>query len=205
MTAVTGLHGHLWQRLYDRVLAWSAHPRAPAILSALSFAESSFFPVPPDVMLAPMCLARPKKAWFFASICTLSSVFGGMLGYLIGRWAFSSIEPWLLDSAYAHVFERAVSAFQTWGVVYILLAGFTPIPYKIFTISAGVVGMPFLPFLLGSAAGRGGRFFLVAGIIRLFGEQASDRLRSWVDWAGWTVLVLVLLGLLAWWWFKAAA
>ena len=205
MTAVTGLHGHLWQRLYDRVLAWSAHQRAPAILSVLSFAESSFFPVPPDVMLAPMCLARPKKGWFFASICTVSSVFGGMLGYLIGRWAFSSIEPWLLDSAYSAVFERAVNAFQTWGVVYILLAGFTPIPYKIFTISAGVVGMPFVPFLLGSAVGRGGRFFLVAAIIRLFGERASDRLRNWVDLAGWTVLVLVLLGFLAWWWFKAAA
>jgi membrane protein DedA with SNARE-associated domain len=90
-------------------------------------------------------------------------------------------------------------------VVYILLAGFTPIPYKIFTISAGVVGMPFVPFLLGSVVGRGGRFFLVAGIIRLFGEQASERLRSWVDLAGWTVLVVVLLGFLAWWWFKAAA
>jgi len=193
----------VWQRLYDRVLAWSAHPRAPAILSLLSFAESSFFPVPPDVMLAPMCLARPRTGWRLATLCTVSSVLGGLLGYLIGRWAFSVIEPWLLSSSYAGVFQHAVDAFQTWGVIYILLAGFTPIPYKIFTVSAGVVGMPVIPFLVGSLVGRGGRFFLVAGIIRLFGDRASDRLRLWVDWAGWILLLSVLLGFLAWWLGKA--
>jgi len=193
----------VWQRLYDRVLAWSAHPRAPAILSLLSFAESSFFPVPPDVMLAPMCLARPRTGWRLATLCTVSSVLGGLLGYLIGRWAFSVIEPWLLSSSYAGVFQHAVDAFQTWGVIYILLAGFTPIPYKIFTVSAGVVGMPVIPFLVGSLVGRGGRFFLVAGIIRLFGDRASDRLRLWVVWAGWILLFSVLVGFLAWWLGKA--
>jgi len=155
-------------------------------------------------MLAPMCLAQTRKCWRFASICTLGSVLGGLFGYLIGRWAFTSIEPWLLASSYASVFQYAVESFRTWGVVYILLAGFTPIPYKVFTISAGVVGMPFIPFLLGSAVGRGGRFFLVAGIIRLFGDQASARLRSWVDMAGWTLLAGALLGFLAWWIWKSA-
>ena len=193
----------VWQRLYDRVLVWSVHRNAPAILSLLSFAESSFFPVPPDVMLAPMCLARPRSGWRFATLCTLSSVLGGLLGYLIGRWAFSFIEPWLLASSYAEVFRQAVDAFRTWGVIYIFLAGFTPIPYKVFTISAGVVGMPVIPFLLGSIVGRGGRFFLVAGIIRLFGDRASDRLRVWVDWAGWILLLLASLGFLAWWLGKA--
>lgn len=205
MKVLSSVDWRLWQRLYDRVIAWSSHRRAPAILSVLSFAESSFFPVPPDVMLAPMCLAQPKKGWRFAAICCASSVLGGLFGYLIGRWAFFLIEPWLLASSYAGVFQHAVHAFQTWGVVYILLAGFTPIPYKIFTIGAGVVGMPFIPFVLGSVAGRGGRFFLVAGIIRLFGDQASDRLRDWVDMAGWITLFLVVLGCLAWWWLGGNA
>ena len=185
--------------MYDRVLAWSAHKRAPAILSVLSFSESSFFPIPPDVMLAPMCLARPRKSWHFAALCTLSSVLGGLFGYLIGRWAFSAIEPWLMTSSYAEVFQAAVEAFKTWGVMYILLAGFTPIPYKIFTISAGVVGMPFLPFVLGSVAGRGGRFFLVAGIIRVMGDRAAEHIRAWVDWAGWIVILLMTIGILVWW------
>ena len=188
----------LFKRLYDQVLAWSSHPRAPAILSGLSFAESSFFPVPPDVMLGPMCLARPARAWFFPSLCTLSSVAGGLLGYLIGRLAFHWIEPWLMSSSYADVFLSAVASFERWGAIYILVAGFTPIPYKIFTIGAGVVGMPILPFMLGSVVGRGARFFLVAGLIRLMGDKAADRLRAWVDTIGWVVLLLAGIGLAAW-------
>lgn len=188
----------IWQRLYDRVLGWSAHRRAPAILAGLSFAESSFFPVPPDVMLAPMCLARPLRAWWLAAVCTISSVLGGLFGYLLGRWAFVAIEPWLLESSYADVFQAAVASFGTWGFAYILLAGFTPIPYKIFTISAGVVGMPVLPFLAGSVLGRGGRFFLVAGLIRAMGVRAAQRLRGWVDAIGWTVLALAVVAIAAW-------
>ena len=189
-----------WQALYDRVIAWSGHPRAPAILGTLSFAESSFFPVPPDVMLAPMCLAKPAKCWWYAGLCTVSSVLGGLFGYAVGRWAFASIEPWLMDSHYAGVFNSEVQSFENWGFVYILLAGFTPIPYKIFTISAGVVGMPFLPFIAGSVAGRSGRFFLVAGIIRMLGDQAAENLRRWVDLAGWLVLALVAIGFIVWQW-----
>lgn len=185
-------------RLYDLSLEWAAHPRAPGILSGLSFAESSFFPVPPDVMLAPMCLARPAKAWLFAALCTASSVLGGVLGYLIGRLAFHWIEPWLMASSYADVFLGAVQSFERWGAIYILLAGFTPIPYKVFTIGAGVVGMPVIPFLLGSTIGRGARFFLVAGLIRLLGERGAARLRHWVDTIGWAVLVLAGVGFLAW-------
>lgn len=187
-----------FQRLYDLVLGWSGHRKAPSILCVLSFAESSFFPIPPDVMLAPMCLARRASAWWFAFLCTVSSVAGGMLGYLIGRLAFDAIEPWLMSSSYAGTFQAAVDSFDQWGAVYILLAGFTPIPYKVFTISAGVVGMPVLPFILGSTAGRGARFFLVAGLVRLMGEKASERLRVWVDLIGWTVLALVVAGFLAW-------
>lgn len=181
----------MFRRLYDMVIAWSAHRRAPSILSVLSFTESSFFPIPPDVMLAPMCLAKPKKAWWYAFLCTSFSVLGGMAGYLIGLLAFEWIEPWLMASRYAETFNNAVQAFETWGFWYILLAGFTPIPYKVFTISAGVVGMPVVAFIGGSAAGRGGRFFLVAGLIRLGGEKLASRLRQYVDLIGWTTLALV--------------
>ncbi len=147
----------MFLKLYDRVISWSAHRRAPAILATLSFAESSFFPVPPDVMLIPMCLARPAKGWAYAALCTLFSVLGGMAGYLIGKLAFAWIEPWLMASSYAGIFTSAVAAFETWGFWYILLAGFTPIPYKVFTISAGVVGMPVLAFVWGPwLAGAGG-------------------------------------------------
>lgn len=191
----------MFQRLYDRVLKWSAHPKAPAFLCGLSFAESSFFPIPPDVMLAPMCLAQPRKSWRFATLCSVSSVLGGLLGYVIGRWAFTWIEPWLMSSAYAAVFNSAVDAFERYGFLYILVAGFTPIPYKVFTISAGVVGMPMIPFLLGSAIGRAARFFLVAGLIRAMGERAAMRLRVWVDAAGWVVLAIAIVGGAAWWYF----
>ncbi|NND44494.1 MAG: DedA family protein [Xanthomonadales bacterium] len=187
----------MFQKLYDRVLGWAAHRRAPAYLCALSAAESSVFPIPPDVMLAPMCLAKPRRAWYFATLCTISSVLGGLVGYLIGSLAFGLVEDWLLQSAWAGAFERAVVAFESHGFWYILLAGFTPIPYKVFTISAGVVGMPPLPFVLGSLAGRGGRFFLVAGLIRLGGERLARGLRRWVDLIGWGVLILVVAGLVA--------
>ncbi|NNL94112.1 MAG: DedA family protein [Xanthomonadales bacterium] len=183
----------MFRSLYDRVLAWSKHRHAPYYLCALSAAESSVFPVPPDVMLAPMSLAQPAKAWFFATICTISSVLGGLLGYLIGALAFELIEPWLMTSAYAGAFEKAVSAFDTHGFWYILLAGFTPIPYKVFTVSAGVVGMPPLPFIGGSLAGRGGRFFLVAGLIRIGGEPFAQKLRQWIDLIGYSVLAAAVI------------
>ncbi len=189
-----------WQMLYDKVLGWSGYPRAPAILSVLSFTESSFFPVPPDVMLAPMCLAKPAKAWIYATVCTLSSLAGGLFGYALGRWAFASIEPWLMNSVYAGLFNQAVESFGTWGFAYILLAGFTPIPYKVFTLSAGVVGMPVLTFLTGSLLGRSGRFFLVAGLIRLLAESGAVKLRSWVDFLGWLVLAVSLIGFIVWKW-----
>jgi membrane protein YqaA with SNARE-associated domain len=183
----------MFQRLYDRVIAWSAHRRAPAYLSLLSFTESSFFPIPPDVMLIPMCLARRASGWYYATLCTLFSVLGGMGGYLIGRLAFGWIEPWLMQSVYADAFASAVNAFETWGFWYILLAGFTPIPYKVFTISAGVVGMPLPAFIAGSAVGRGGRFFLVAALIRLGGQAFADGLRKYIDWIGWGVIAIALV------------
>lgn len=188
----------MFTALYDRVLSWSKHPRAPALLGGLSFAESSFFPIPPDVMLAPMCLARPARAFWYAALTTVTSVAGGLLGYLVGRVAFASVEGWLMASNYAPAFEQAVEAFDRYGFWAILLAGFSPVPYKVFTVSAGVVGMPLIPFVIGSVIGRGGRFFLVAGLLRLGGPSFATRLRAWVDWIGWTTVVVAIVGLIVW-------
>jgi membrane protein YqaA with SNARE-associated domain len=185
----------MFLRLYDYIISLAAHRRAGVYLAILSFTESSFFPIPPDIMLAPMCLAKPRKGWVYAGLCTLFSVLGGLAGYLIGKLAFDWIEPWLMSSKYAGAFTHAVESFDSWGFWYILLAGFTPIPYKVFTISAGVMGMPLLAFVAGSVVGRGGRFFLVAGLIRLGGEDISKRLRKYVDFIGWVTLALAIIAI----------
>lgn len=183
----------LFGPLYTRVLRWSRHPRAPWFLGGLSFAESTFFPVPPDFMLIPMVLARPQRGFRLALLCTVTSVVGGIFGYLIGYFAFDLIEPWLRTTHYYGTYLEARSYFAEYGFWVILLAGFSPIPYKIFTITAGVLAMPFLPFLLGSTVGRGGRFFLVAGLIVLGGERMEQRIRRHVEWLGWALVAVVAL------------
>ena len=181
-------------RLYERVLLWSKHPKAPWYLAGLSFSESSFFPIPPDVMLAPMVLAKPNYAWRFALITTIASVCGGMFGYLIGSFSFDIIEPWILKMGYAERFQNAQLWFEQWGVWVVFIAGFSPIPYKVFTIAAGVAAMAFIPFVLASMVGRGARFFLVAGLIYFGGEKMEKFFHRYIDRIGWALLgVLVLL------------
>ncbi len=183
----------LFTILYDKVMCWARHPRAGWYLAGLSFAESSFFPVPPDVMLAPMSMARPQRAWRLALLTTLASVAGGALGYLIGRLAFDAIAPFLHDWGYWGAYQQARSWFDAWGFWAIFVAGFSPIPYKVFTITAGVVSMPFLPFVLASFIGRGARFLLVAQLMAWGGEAMEQRLRRWVDWIGWLTLLAVVI------------
>lgn len=179
--------------LYARALQWSRHRHATWYLGGLSFAESSFFPIPPDVILAPMCLAEPKRAWWFATLTTITSVAGGALGYLIGYFAFDLIEPWIAGGKYWQAYQAAVAWFGEWGFWAVLIAGFSPIPYKAFTISAGVLSMSFLPFIIASAVGRGARFFLVAGLIRWGGSRMEGMIKDYIDRIGWvTVLLLVL-------------
>lgn len=191
----------LFEPIYARVMRWSAHPRAPWMLGGLSFAESTFFPVPPDVMLIPMTLARPHRGMRLAALCTAASVIGGLFGWLIGYFAFDLIEPWLRSTGHFDTYLQARAYFVQYGFWVILLAGFSPIPYKIFTISAGVMAMPLLPFLLGSVIGRGGRFFLVAGLIVLGGERMEQRIRRHVEWLGWGAVALVAAALIvARWW-----
>jgi len=183
----------IFSALYARVMRWSRHPHANWYLAGLSFAESSFFPIPPDVMLAPMSLARPSRAWYLALLTTLASVVGGVLGYLIGMLAFDAIEPILHQWGYHDRYLLAREWFADWGFWAVLLAGFSPIPYKVFTITAGVVGMVFLPFVLASVVGRGARFFLVAALMAWGGEAMEKRLHKWVDLLGWLTVVLVII------------
>jgi membrane protein YqaA with SNARE-associated domain len=187
---------NFFSSLYDRALVWAAHRHAGWYLAGLSFAESAFFPIPPDVMLAPMVLARRDRAWAYALMTTLASVAGGVLGYLIGMLAFDGVEPWIQQFGYAEAYQHARDWFDQWGVWVVFLAGFTPIPYKIFTISAGVTGMAFIPFIIASLIGRGARFFLVAGFIYLGGEKMEHLLRQYIDRLGWMLIVLLLLAYL---------
>ena len=185
----------MFKQLYDKVLNWSRHRHAEKYLAGLSFAESSFFPVPPDVMLAPMVLAEPDKAIRLALLTTIASVFGGMLGYSIGYFLFDSIAPWLQESRYWDKYLTAESWFKEWGVWAVFVAGFSPIPYKVFTIAAGVLQMAFIPFVLASAIGRGARFFLLSILISAGGAKLESGLRKYMDWIGWAVVVLVALGI----------
>jgi membrane protein YqaA with SNARE-associated domain len=157
------------RRLYDSVLRLAASPRAPAALFVVSFLESSFFPVPPDAMLAPMVLTRPEKAWRYALICTVASVLGGMLGYAIGFY-LDGFATWLL-ALIGHAEGPAVfqAWFEKWGLWVILIKGLTPIPYKLVTIASGLAHFSFLTFVVASIVTRGARFFMVAYVVKTFG------------------------------------
>lgn len=187
----------LFSPLYRRVMQWSRHPHAPWYLGGLSFAESSFFPIPPDVMLAPMALARPERAWRLALITTLASVAGGLAGYAIGHFAFELVQPWIeARPRYWQAYQQAVDWFGQYGFWAVFVAGFSPIPYKVFTIAAGVLSMALIPFTLASVIGRGARFYLVAGLMRLGGARMEAMLHRYVDALGWAVVALVVVALL---------
>jgi membrane protein YqaA with SNARE-associated domain len=163
-------------RLYMRTLALAASPRAPWWLAAVAFAESSFFPIPPDALLIPMVLARPDRAWRFATICMVASVLGGALGYAIGYFVFDGVMR--LPLAHALFGPDPLSAFQAWyarwGLAVILIKGMTPIPYKLVTIASGAARFSFPVFMAASVVTRGGRFFLVAALLRAFGTPVRD-------------------------------
>jgi len=184
----------MFQKLYDKTLQLSKHRHAAKYLCTLSFAESSFFPVPPDVMLAPMALAQPDKAFRFALLTTIASVLGGMFGYAIGYFLFDRIEPWLQTTHYWESYLIAQNWFKDWGFWAVFVAGFSPIPYKVFTIAAGAMNMVLLPFVLASVIGRGGRFFLVAMLLAAGGAKLESKLREYMDRLGWATVALVVIG-----------
>lgn len=188
----------MFQSLYDKVLGWARHRHAQYYLAILSFAESSFFPIPPDTMLAPMVLARPERAVRYALITTISSVIGGLFGYALGYFAMELIEPLLHQFGYWEKYLTARSWFKDWGIWVVFLAGFSPIPYKLFTICAGAMSMALAPFVLASVVGRGARFFMVALLIKMGGERFEKLLRRNIDMIGWVLVALcaVLAGFL---------
>jgi len=172
------------RRLYDWCIAAAGQPHAAWIMGIVSFVESSFFPVPPDAMLIPMALARPDKAYFYATICTITSVAGGVLGWLIGHFLYDSLGLWLMQLyGYGNKVEAFREAYNQWGTWIILLKGLTPIPYKIVTIASGFAAYPLIPFILLSIIARGMRFYLVAFLLNRYGARAraiiEERLTFW--------------------------
>src|SRR5207342_1117044 len=198
MTAEAAEPRSLLRRLYDWCLTAAHKPHAMWLMGAVSFAESSFFPVPPDVMLIPMALARPERAYVMAFWCTVTSVAGGLLGYLIGALLYDSVGLWLIQLyGYGNKVEAFREAYAQWGGWIILLKGLTPIPYKIVTIASGFAGYNLLLFVLLSIVARGMRFFLAAFLLNRYGAQArliiEKRLGFWVGAAA----VLLVGGIVA--------
>ncbi len=184
----------IFSALYERVLIWSRHRLATRYLVIMSVSESIFFPIPVDVMLAPMTLARPEKAWFYAAITSLASVTGGLIGYYLGYFAFDNlVEPMINAAGYTERYLQVVEWFKQYGFWVVFIAGFSPVPYKIFTVSAGALQMAVLPFLLASAVSRSARFFLVSGLIYWGGKSMEEKLRAHIDLLGWIVIALVVL------------
>ena len=174
------------RRLYDWCIAAADKPYATWLMGAVAFLESSVVPVPPDAMLIPMALARPERAWFFATLCTLASVAGGVLGYFIGAALYDSVGLWVMNLyGLTDKVEAFREAYAHWGSWIILLKGLTPIPYKLVTIASGFAGYSFVMFVLLSLVARGMRFFAVAFLLNRYGAQAriiiEERLGFWVS------------------------
>ncbi|MBC2778341.1 YqaA family protein [Parasphingopyxis marina] len=159
------------KRLYEWTLDKAGHRHAERWLAGLSFAESSFFPIPPDAMLLPMCLAQPARAFRYAAICTIASILGAMLGYAIGYFLFETVgEPILRFYGLSAEFSSFAERFNEQGWIIVLIAGFTPLPYKVITIAAGATAMPLHILIFASVIARSARFFLVAALLWKFGE-----------------------------------
>ena len=186
------------RRLYDWVLGWAERPGGTWALFGFSMAEASFFPIPPDVLLIPLALGKPRRAFYFAFICTAGSVIGAIIGYLIGSLLFTSIGQPILE-LYGAVdqYDELGRMYRDNLVVTLGTAGFTPIPFKVFTIAAGAFGVAFVPFVVVSAISRAGRFFLVAGLIRVFGEPIREFIDRWFNILSILLVVLIVAGFLA--------
>jgi membrane protein YqaA with SNARE-associated domain len=181
------------KRTYDWCIDAADKPYALWILAAVAFAESSFFPVPPDIMLLPMSVAQPKRAWLFAGVCTAASVLGGVLGYAIGAVLYDSVGHWLITLyGLGDKVETFRSSYAEWGAVIILLKGLTPIPYKLVTITSGFAGYNIWLFILFSIITRGGRFFIAAVLLNRYGEWIRARVEQHLALAV-TVLAVVLV------------
>ena len=182
--------------LYNKILDWSSSRFAIFWLSLISFLESSILPYPiQDLLLASMSLKNRSKAYYFATICTISSVLGAIAGYFIGVYAINFIMPMLEKLNYLPELNSAEQLFNNYGVLIILIAGFSPIPYKLFTISAGMMSMPLLPFVAFSIIARGARYFLISLLVRKFGKKTDAWLNKYIDRLGYLLIIVVALGI----------
>jgi len=182
--------------LYNKILQWSSSRFAIFWLATISFLESSILPYPiQDILLASMSLKNRNRAYYFAIICALSSVLGAIAGYYIGIYAINLIMPLLDTMNYLPELHKAEHYFNTYGIWIILIAGFSPIPYKLFTISAGMMSMPLLPFLIFSLVARSARYLLIAFLVRKFGKRADAWLNKYIDRLGYVLIVIVVLGI----------
>ena len=182
------------RRLYNWCVDTAGKPHAVWILGVVSFCESSFFPIIPDVMLIPMALARPDKAWFYATLCTTTSVIGGLLGYFIGAALYDTLGQWLIHLyGYGDKVETFRAGYAQYGALIILLKGLTPIPYKLVTITSGFAGYNLGLFMLFSLITRGARFFIEAFLLNRYGEQARGIIEKRLGmWAGLAAVAIVV-------------
>lgn len=188
----------MMRRIYDWMMAMARSERAPHALFWVSFIESSFFPIPPDVMLIPMVIANRLKAWWYASIATIGSVIGGAAGYGIGYFLFEEVGiPILRFYGKINDFTAFQDWFNEWGVWILIIKGMTPFPYKVLTITAGVTHMPFLEFMAASVVARAMRFYLVAGLLYFFGEPIREFIEKRLNLVTTVFVVLLVAGFVA--------
>ena len=181
--------------LYDWTLKQAEKPHAAWILFAVAFAEASFFPLPPDILLLPMIIAQRQKAYRLALVCTLGSVVGGLLGYGIGALGMATIGHWIIHTYHLeNGAEKLINMYNEWGIVFILIKGLTPIPFKLITIISGVAGLNLGLFVVSCAITRGARFFLVAFLVRKFGEPIRTFIEKYLNWVALGVLAMVVFG-----------
>ena len=182
------------RRLYDWTMSLASGPRAPAALGAVSFVESSVFPIPPDILLIPMVISERRKAWWFATLCTITSVLGGLLGYVIGAFLFIQIaEPILAFYGYLDKFESFKEQYNDWGAWIVFIAGVTPFPFKVITIASGATGLNIVIFVLASIVARGLRFFVVAGLLYWLGPPIRNFIEARLGLV-FTIFVVLLVG-----------
>ncbi len=188
----------MFRALYDWTLRMAGHRHAIRYMGAVSFAESSFFPIPPDVMVVPMVLARRDQAYRIATICTISSVLGGMLGYAIGMFLYDSVGQWLIHVyGMADGIEGFRATYREWGAWIILIKGFTPIPFKLVTIASGIAAFSFPAFVAASIVTRAARFFLIAWLLRRYGAPMQAFIERRLTLVSWIFLALLVGGFAA--------
>lgn len=185
----------MFRRLYEWTMALAKHRFAERWLAFIGFIESIFFPIPADILLAPMCLGQPEKAYRYATILSVASVMGGVFGYLLGYFFADAAFQLIASLGKAEVFERFQHTFNEWGIPFVFVAGISPFPYKIATVGSGLIPIAFPLFFIGSALSRPLRFFLVAWAIKKGGVKLERTVHRYAEWLGWICLILVALGI----------